>query len=102
MAVARKWKSVYCNAVDPGWVPTRMGGAGAPDNLQKGFETQVWLAVSNDTGAKVTGRYFHHKKEAYYSSSVNDEALQEKILGLCEQASGVSFPAGDLLSHNNA
>ncbi len=37
MAVARKWPDVYSNAVDPGWVPTRMGGAGAPDSLQEGF-----------------------------------------------------------------
>jgi len=41
MAVARKWPDVYANAVDPGWVPTKMGGAGAPDDLQKGYETQT-------------------------------------------------------------
>ena len=35
MAVARKWPDVYSNAVDPGWVPTKMGGQGAPDDLQK-------------------------------------------------------------------
>jgi NAD(P)-dependent dehydrogenase (short-subunit alcohol dehydrogenase family) len=58
MAVARKWPEVYANAVDPGWVPTKMGGQGAPDDLQKGYETQVWLAVSNDQKAKVNGRYF--------------------------------------------
>ncbi|MBD3287415.1 SDR family NAD(P)-dependent oxidoreductase, partial [candidate division KSB1 bacterium] len=40
MAVARKWRGVYSNAVNPGWVPTKMGGRGAPDNLQKGYETQ--------------------------------------------------------------
>ncbi len=57
-AVARKWKDVYANAVDPGWVPTKMGEAGAPDNLEKGFETQVWIAVSNDQGARVSGQYF--------------------------------------------
>ena len=26
IAVARKWPEVYANAVDPGWVPTKMGG----------------------------------------------------------------------------
>src|SRR5262249_11147349 len=57
MAVARHWLDVYANAVDPGWVPTKMGGPGAPDDLQKGFETQTWLAVSNDSRAKVSGRY---------------------------------------------
>ena len=63
MAVARKWKDVYSNAVDPGWVPTKMGGAGAADDLQKGYETQMWLAVSNDEKAKISGRYFFHQKE---------------------------------------
>ncbi len=58
MAVARKWQEVYSNAVDPGWVPTKMGGRGAPDNLERGFETQAWLAVSNDEQAKVTGSLF--------------------------------------------
>jgi NAD(P)-dependent dehydrogenase (short-subunit alcohol dehydrogenase family) len=65
MAVARKWPDVYSNAVDPGWVPTKMGGSGAPDNLEKGYETQVWLAGSNDENAKVSGRYFFHQKERH-------------------------------------
>lgn len=51
------------NAVDPGWVPTRMGGAGAPDDLKKGAETQVWLSVSHDPKALVSGRYFHHLEQ---------------------------------------
>ena len=55
MAVARKWQEVYSNAVDPGWVPTKMGGRGAPDNLQKGYETQAWLAVSNDDASQSDG-----------------------------------------------
>jgi NAD(P)-dependent dehydrogenase (short-subunit alcohol dehydrogenase family) len=62
-AVARKWTDVYANAVNPGWVPTKMGGPGAPDDLQKGFETQVWLATSDDPRAMVSGRYFFHKKK---------------------------------------
>jgi NAD(P)-dependent dehydrogenase (short-subunit alcohol dehydrogenase family) len=63
MAVARKWPGVYSNLVNPGWVPTKMGGRGAPDNLEKGAETQAWLAVSNDKEAKVSGRYFYHMRE---------------------------------------
>ena len=49
-AVARRWPGVLSNAVDPGWVPTKMGGAGAPDDLTMGYLTQTWLAVSNDPG----------------------------------------------------
>ena len=92
MAVARKWPEVYANAVDPGWVPTKMGGQGAPDDLQKGYETQVWLAVSNDEKAKVSGRYFHHQKENRYNAEADDVLLQERFLSLCKEITGASFP----------
>ena len=48
IAVARVWPDVYSNAVDPGWVPTNMGGPGAPDNLRLGHLTQEWLATSDE------------------------------------------------------
>ena len=92
MAVARKWADVYSNAVDPGWVPTKMGGPGAPDDLKKGFETQVWLAASNDSEVKVSGNYFHHKKEDQYLIKAGDEFVQEQFISRCEQISGVRFP----------
>lgn len=100
MAVARKWADVYANAVDPGWVPTKMGGAGAPDNLQKGFQTQVWLAVSNDPEARVSGHYFHHKRQAHYLPAAGDIAVQERFLALCEQITGVRFDVGQVLLQN--
>lgn len=91
-AVARRWPEVYSNAVDPGWVPTKMGGLGAPDNLQKGYETQVWLAVSDDEKAKVSGQYFYHQAIKKYNLSADEVVLQEKFLGICEKLTGVSFP----------
>lgn len=93
MAVARKWPEVYANAVDPGWVPTKMGGKSAPDDLQKGYETQVWLAVSNERPAKVSGRYFHHQKESPHNPEADDVELQERFLSLCTEITGVSFPS---------
>jgi NAD(P)-dependent dehydrogenase (short-subunit alcohol dehydrogenase family) len=92
MAVARKWPAVYANAVDPGWVPTKMGGYSAPDDLQKGYETQIWLAVSNDSSAKVSGRYFHHRTERRYNPQASDIMLQERFLSLCRDITGISFP----------
>ena len=92
MAVARKWPDVYSNTVDPGWVPTKMGGRGAPGNLQKGYETQVWLAVSNDNKSKVSGRYFHHQKERPHNGEADDVLLQERFLEYCKEITGVSFP----------
>ncbi|HEV8138705.1 MAG TPA: SDR family NAD(P)-dependent oxidoreductase [Pyrinomonadaceae bacterium] len=91
LALARKWRGVYANAVDPGWVPTKMGGKSAPDDLQKGFETQVWLAVSDDEKAKVSGRYFHHQTESRYNAEADDIELQERFLSLCKEITGISF-----------
>jgi NAD(P)-dependent dehydrogenase (short-subunit alcohol dehydrogenase family) len=89
-AVARKWPEVFSNALEPGWVPTKMGGANASDDLQKGFETQVWLAVDN--GARVSGRYFFHQKEAPYRKEADDPDLQELFLEKCAKITGVHFP----------
>ncbi len=91
-AVARRWPDSFSNAVNPGWVPTRMGGRNAPDNLEKGAETQVWLAVSDDDNARVSGRYFFHQKESRYLHQSDDILLQEKFLSLCEKITGLSFP----------
>ncbi|MGZ3872861.1 MAG: SDR family NAD(P)-dependent oxidoreductase [Mucilaginibacter sp.] len=90
-ALARKWPDVYANAVDPGWVPTKMGGAGAPDNLQQGYQTQIWLAVSYDPGALVSGQYFRHRTPARYNHSADDVAGQDRLLAECARLTGVSL-----------
>lgn len=91
-AVARKWPGVYTNAVDPGWVPTKMGGPNAPDDLQKGYETQVWLAVSNEQKAKVSGCYFFHKEEAHSNPEADHVIMQEELLKLCAAMTSIQFP----------
>ena len=48
--------------LEPGCVATKMGGPGAPDDLDAGAVTQVWLATSNDPEAMVSGQYFYHQK----------------------------------------
>lgn len=90
-AVARKHPTVYANAIDPGWVPTKMGGKGAPDDLEQGFQTQVWLATSEDAAALVTGRYFHHKQEARYQLQSDETELQDRFLKICAKITGISF-----------
>lgn len=91
MAVASAWTDVCSNAVDPGWVPTKMGGQGAPDDLTKGYETQTWLAVSTDEKANVSGKYFYHKKEKRCNPEAENTEWREKFLLACEKISGVSF-----------
>ena len=90
-AVARHWKQVFSNAVDPGWVPTKMGGKNATDNLQAGYETQSWLAVSSDSEAVVSGKYFYHQKEKRNNPQADDITLQEKFIDHLEEITGISF-----------
>ena len=91
--VARRWPGVFANTVDPGWVPTKMGGRGAPDDLQKGYQTQAWLAASNDTEVQVSGKYFFHQKQRRYNSAADDLSLREKLLERCAEITGIDFPA---------
>jgi NAD(P)-dependent dehydrogenase (short-subunit alcohol dehydrogenase family) len=86
--VARRWPSVRSNAVEPGWVPTKMGGPGAPDDLAEGAATQAWLAVSDDREALGTGGYFYHRKPASVLAAAHDAAKQDELLALCEALSG--------------
>ena len=90
-AVARRWPEVRSNGVTPGWVPTRMGGPGAPDDLALGGDTQAWLAVSDEPAAHVTGRYLYHRTERPADPSASDPALQDALLAACAQLTGVEL-----------
>jgi NAD(P)-dependent dehydrogenase (short-subunit alcohol dehydrogenase family) len=91
-ALARLWPSVLSNSLEPGWVATKMGGPNAADNLDDGHRTQVWLAVSDDPKAKVTGEYFFHQRLRKPSAVTRDTERQEKLLKACERFSGVALP----------
>jgi NAD(P)-dependent dehydrogenase (short-subunit alcohol dehydrogenase family) len=91
-AIARRWPEVLSNALEPGWVATKMGGAGAPDDLNEGHRTQVWLAVSDDPAAKVTGEYFYHMRPRAPKTGTRDVERQEKLIEACRGFSGVELP----------
>jgi len=90
--VARHWPDVRSNAVDPGWVATKMGGPGAPDDLDSGSRTQVWLAVSDDVAAKGSGTYFYHQRPRAPHPAALDPARQDELVGICRRFSGVLLP----------
>jgi NAD(P)-dependent dehydrogenase (short-subunit alcohol dehydrogenase family) len=91
VAVARRWPSVLSNAVDPGWVPTKMGGPGAPDDLRLGHLTQEWLATSNDPEACSTGGYWHHQQREIAHPGVHDHRFQDELLAALAHATGVTL-----------
>jgi NAD(P)-dependent dehydrogenase (short-subunit alcohol dehydrogenase family) len=90
-AVARRWPEVRSNAVDPGWIKTRMGGPNAPDELPDGAETQVWLASSDDPAAALTSRYLKRRQDLRANSVAYDTALQEQLLAACAALTGVTL-----------
>ena len=93
LAVARRWPDVRSNAVEPGWVPTKMGGAGAPDDLSLAPVTQAWLAAGDDPRADVTGGYFYHMKPRRAHPAAHDPRAQDALLDYCAALTGTPLPA---------
>jgi len=87
--VALRWPAVRSNAVDPGWVPTRMGGPSAPDDLALGHATQVWLAVSNEPDATGSGGYWHHQQRQAPAPAVTDMGFQDALVDVLTRLTGV-------------
>ncbi len=92
-AVARRWPGVLSNALEPGWVATRMGGPGAPDDMSQAPVTQAWLAVSDDPAATVTGQYFYHQRPRPSHPAASSPAFQDQLLAACAELTGVELPA---------
>jgi NAD(P)-dependent dehydrogenase (short-subunit alcohol dehydrogenase family) len=91
-AIDRLWPAVVSNAVDPGWVPTRMGGPGAPDDLRLGHLTQEWLATSDDPEARTSGGYWHHQRRIEPHPVVHDPRFQDELLDHLAAFTGTRLP----------
>ena len=77
--MARRWSDVLSNAIEPGWVATRMGGPGAPDDLEAAPVTQCWLAVSEDPEARTTGGYWYHQRRRDAHPATSDPRFQDEL-----------------------
>jgi len=88
-AVARHWPGTLSNALEPGWVATKMSGPRATGDLDAAHRTQVWLVVSDDVGAMVTGEYFYHMQPRKPNGITRSAERQEKLLAECARLSGV-------------
>jgi len=93
-AVARIRPDVVAHAVDPGWVPTRMGGPGASDNLDLAHVTQAWLATTANPEALVSGRYWHHQKTEKPHPAVHDKGFQNELLSSLYEQTNVALAVG--------
>jgi len=91
--VARRWPNVLSNALEPGWVRTKMGGAGANDDLSLAPLTQAWLAISDEPAATVTGKYFYHQKLRRVHPDARRTDIQDALLDDCAKLTGIPLPA---------
>jgi NAD(P)-dependent dehydrogenase (short-subunit alcohol dehydrogenase family) len=90
--IARRWPGVLSNALEPGWVQTKMGGTEATDDLDQAHRTQAWLAASDDPEASVTGEYFYHLRRKGTLPAARNVAKQDQLLTICERLSGIALP----------
>lgn len=87
--VASIWPDVSVNAVDPGWVPTRMGGVDANDDLKGGYSSQIWLATSKDKQALVSGNCYYHLTLEDYDKRADNQELQNKLIEKLQELTGI-------------
>ena len=90
-ALARRWPEVVSNAVDPGWVRTKMGGASAPVDIATGAQTQAWLAGSDEPAAKVSGRYWHHLRQEEPAEAAMDVGFQDRLVARLQDMTAVGL-----------
>lgn len=90
-AAARRRPDVRSNALEPGWVPTRMGGPEATGDLDLGADTQAWLAVGDDAAACGSGGYFLHRRPRAFHPAAADTGVQEGLLDACAGLTGVTW-----------
>ena len=91
-AVARRWPAVRSNAVEPGWVATKMGGPGAPDDPSLAPVTQAWLAAGDDPRTDVTGEYFYHQEVRRTHPAAHDPRRQDALLDYCAALTSTPLP----------
>jgi len=101
-ALARRWPQVLTASVSPGWVATKMGGAGAPDDLDGASATQAWIAGSDDDAAVISGAMYYHRKPVRSPGAsgaqslhpaVRDEAFQDDLLASLAELTGTELPS---------
>ncbi len=90
--VAARHPESAVNAVDPGWIKTEMGGPQAPDPVELGAETQVWLATSADPNATSSGRYVKRREVHEPNPRGRDTNARAELIAELERITGIRLP----------
>lgn len=81
-----------CNSATPGWVPTKLGGSGAPGNINDGVDTYVLLAEGKGAAEGKTATYWHSSRQREPKAEAGDEGRQNLLIESLAKISGVSPP----------
>lgn len=93
LALARRRPEQLWHAVDPGWVPTRMGGPEASDDLAEGHRTQKWLATAAvEEITPRSGGYWHHRQARRPHPAALDADFQTSLLLRLAETTGLTLP----------
>ncbi|KAI1108955.1 short chain dehydrogenase [Nemania sp. NC0429] len=95
-AFARRFaaEGVVAHSVDPGWVPTKMGGAGAPGDIRETERLYVMLAEGSGEAEGKSGCFWAYGKRgpARPKEDACDEAAQDALLEKLAEITGVAVP----------
>ena len=89
---AKRWGGTASNSMDPGWVATKMGGAGATGDIHAAVDTYVMLAEGTGAAKDVTGKYWYSSKQRTPKKEALDDAVPQKLVGQLEELTGVKVP----------
>lgn len=93
LGLARRWPTTLIHAVDPGWVPTRMGGQSACDDLTEGHRTQEWLASVEESDIDPrTGGYWHHRSTRRPHPAALDSEFQDALFTTLASQTAIALP----------
>ncbi|CAJ2513847.1 Uu.00g019660.m01.CDS01 [Anthostomella pinea] len=95
-AFARRFgpRGTTAHSVDPGWVPTKMGGAAASGDISESERLYVMLAEGAGEAKGKNGCFWENGKKGPAQSKKDacDEGAQEALLKKLEEVTGVKLP----------
>lgn len=81
-----RWRSlgVDVNACSPGWIATKMGGAGG-GTLDEGVDTPFWLLTAPEL-AGTTGRFFYQRRDTDPNPQAEDAGARTRLWELAARS----------------
>lgn len=92
LEIAARHPAITTNAVDPGWIRTNMGGPNAPDPIDLGAETQVWLVTGDDPIVLTSGQLLKRRAVLAPNPEASDPDVRATLVDELERITGLGLP----------